>query len=91
MAQRNPQIDALNTRLKEFKDKLSKIRKSGIKTSEVNILLLNVPPKIQIAAVTLDPKDIEKATKAILDLEQRLQLTVKEAEEDKKLNESKEA
>ena len=55
------EIEMLKSRYKEYKLRISEFRKKGIDSSIANLMIMNVLPKIQMAEVTSELKDIKKA------------------------------
>ena len=55
----------LKAKLKELREQLSRLRKSGADTKLIDIKLYPLSPKIQVAEATQSKADIEKAKKAL--------------------------
>ena len=57
----NESIDELRGRLKELKDLISKLRKEGFDMTIPTLRITNIPTRINIAEITLDREDFQKA------------------------------
>ncbi|MBI4438945.1 hypothetical protein HY640_03375 [Candidatus Woesearchaeota archaeon] len=59
------EIEAIKRRAKELRDKISSARKKGTDTRIIDIKMLGIAPKIQLADATKQKKDIDKANQAM--------------------------
>ena len=65
-------IDDLKEKLKALRASVSRLRKKGLNTKLIDIKLLGVQPKIQIASATGDQKDFANAANYMVDIEKEV-------------------
>jgi hypothetical protein len=66
--EKEKQIDKLKDEFLEVQGIVSEMRKKGLDTRVVELILIDLPPKIKIAQITQDDNDIKIVKKTILDL-----------------------
>ncbi|MBW2997821.1 hypothetical protein KY349_05770 [Candidatus Woesearchaeota archaeon] len=58
-------IDSLEDHLKEMKDEVSELRRQGIDTTIVDMMMMDILPKVRMAKITNDQQDVD-AVKRLL-------------------------
>jgi hypothetical protein len=58
-------LDSLAEHLTELKEETSELRKSGMDTKMVDLMMMDVLPKIKLARTTYEPKDIDSVKKSL--------------------------
>ncbi len=67
-------LDLMAEHLTELKEEASDIRKQGIDTSMVDILMIDVLPKIKMAKVTYEKKDVDEVKKLLAQIRHEIDL-----------------
>ena len=67
-------LDALAEHLNELKEETGEIRKQGMDTSMVELMMMDVMPKIKMAKVTYEQKDIDNVKKSLAQIRHEIDL-----------------
>lgn len=71
-------IGNLKSNLNKIKVELSAARKKGINAGIAELMLMNIPSKIQMAEITMDKKDINKVMELLNSAKKELDEASKE-------------
>lgn len=58
-------LDSLSEHFLELKEEISELRKQGLDTKMIDLMLIDVNPKIKMARATYEPKDIDSVKKSL--------------------------
>lgn len=67
-------LNSLAEHLAELKEEASEIRKEGLDTSMVDIMMMDVLPKIKMARTTYDDKDIDSVKRSLAQIRHEIDL-----------------
>ena len=84
-------LDLMAEHLTELKEEASEIRKQGMDTSMVDILMMDVLPKIRMAKVTYEKKDVDSVKKSLAQIRHEIDLVKSGTEFDAALKRIQEA
>jgi hypothetical protein len=67
-------LDALVEHLEELKQETSEIRKQGIDTTMVDLMMMDVLPKVKLARATYEQKDVDAVKKMLAQIRHEIDL-----------------
>ncbi|MBW2972565.1 hypothetical protein KY359_06015 [Candidatus Woesearchaeota archaeon] len=73
-------LDSMVEHLKELKDETSQIRRLGSDTSMVELMMIDLLPKVRLARTTYDQRDIDEVKRSLAQIRHEIDL-VKEGTE----------
>jgi hypothetical protein len=84
-------LDSFIEHFKELKDEVSEIRKQGLDTSLVDLMMMDFLPKVKLARATYEDKDIDQLKRQLAQIRHEIDIIKSGTEFDEALQKIKDA